>query len=103
MDDNNLIEVPNFVNEWWAYSTNKSLLQRLRMIVIRANWNKRLISKFKLNNNDIEIHKHRFDNFIKDVKNIKRELKQINMNYTIYKQRINNIINILIKLRNYEN
>ena len=38
------------INHWWAYETNRYLQDRLRNLVIRANWNKRIICQDKTNN-----------------------------------------------------
>jgi len=40
------------INHWWAYETNRYLQDRLRNLVIRANWNKKVVSGFKLSSND---------------------------------------------------
>ena len=89
------------INHWWAYETNKYLQDRLRNLVIRANWNKRIICKIHLSINDLEIHNHRFESYIEQLENIGKQLKTIGLQYN--KQRINKIKTILIKIKNYEN
>ena len=58
------------INHWWAYETNRYLQDRLRNLVIRANWNKRIICRIHLTTNDLEIHQHRFERFITQLENI---------------------------------
>ena len=89
------------IKHWWAYETNKYLQDRLRNLVIRANWNKRVVSGFKLSNNDLEIHQHRFEGFIAQLENIGKQLKTIAVQYN--EQRINKLKIIFTKIRNYEN
>ena len=89
------------INHWWAYETTKYLTDRLRNLVIRSNWNKKVINGFKLSSNDLEIHRNRFDNYILELENIGKQLKTIGLQYN--KQRINKIKTILIKIKNYEN
>ena len=42
------------INHWWAYETNRYLQDRLRNLVIRVNWNKRIICRIHLSNNDLD-------------------------------------------------
>ena len=65
------------------------------------NWNKRIICRIHLSNNDLEIHKHRFDTFIKQLENIEKQLKTIAVQYN--EQRMNKLKTIFTKIRNYEN
>jgi len=89
------------INHWWAYETTKYLNDRLRNLVIRSNWNKKVINGFKLSSNDLEIHRNRFENYILELENIAKQLKTIGFQYS--EQRINKIKTILIKIKNYEN
>lgn len=89
------------IHHWWAYTTNRYLQDRLRNLVIRVNWNKRIICRIHLSNNDLEIHKHRFDTFISQLENIEKQLKTIAVQYN--EQRMNKLKTIFTKIRNYEN
>jgi len=89
------------ISHWWAYETNKYLQDRLRNLVIRVNWNKRIICRIRLSNNDLEIHRHRFDRFISQLENIAKQLKTIAVQYN--EQRINKLKTIFTKIKNYEN
>ena len=55
----------------------------------------------KLTNNDLEIHQNRFSNLITEVVKISLELKDLAINYN--PKRIQNIIIILTKIKNYNN
>ena len=89
------------INHWWAYETNRYLQDRLRNLVIRANWNKRIICQIHLTANDLEIHQHRFERFITQLENIDKQLKTIAMQYN--EQRMNKLKTIFTKIKNYEN
>lgn len=89
------------INHWWATETNAYLQDRLRHLVVRANWNKRIVTRIKLTNNDYELHQHRFDRFIRDLKNIAQQLEWIGLQYN--EKRIKSIHKSLIKIRNYDN
>ena len=89
------------INHWWATETNAYLQDRLRHLVIRANWNKRVVSNFKLTNNDYELHQHRFDKFIKELNNIGMQLKQIGLQYN--ERRMKTIYKSMNKIKNYDN
>jgi len=83
--------------------SNNILFQRLINILTQANWNKRIVRNphFQLMSNDLEIHKNRFDRYIKTVETIGNEMKLLNINYN--ESRINKIKTILTKIKNYEN
>ena len=68
---------------------------------MRANWNKRIICQIRLSNNDLEIHRHRFDGYISQLDNIAKQLKTIAVQYN--EQRINKLKTIFTKIKNYEN
>ena len=87
------------MEEWQAYYYYTSLHFRLRKVIRQANWNKTIITKFELSNNDIEIHKHRFDRLIDETKEIGEKWKELRYQYD--EQRINKIITQLTKIRNY--
>ena len=86
---------------WQCNERHNVLSNRLLNIIIQAQYNKRLITKFKLTNNDIEIHQNRFSNLITEVVKISLELKDLAINYN--PKRIQNIIVILTKIKNYNN
>jgi len=93
----------DYMEHWERYERHNILQQRLINIIIQANWNKRIINSpnFRLSNNDLEIHKNRFDRYIELINIISKEMKLLNINYN--KKRINKIKRILTKIRNYEN
>ena len=88
------------MEEGQAYYYYTSLHFRLRKVIRQANWNKNIITKFELSNNDIEIHKHRFDRLINETKEIGEKWKELSYQYD--EQRINKIITQLTKIKNYE-
>ena len=94
------------VEHWQRSMAARNLHKKLQILLMRANWNKRLLCSMKSKNeylsiNDIDTHIKRFSYFIAEVKIIKDELQQININYN--EARLNKIITILTKIRNYEN
>ena len=89
------------INHWWAYETNRYLQDRLRNLVKKAKWKKHINYRIHLSNNDLEINKHRFDTFIKQLENIEKQLKTIAVQYN--EQRMNKLKTIFTKIRNYEN
>ena len=88
------------IAHWWAYETNKYLQGRLRNLVVRANWNKIVVRNASLSDNDLEIHQHRFEGFISQLKNIEKQLKIIGLQYN--EQRINKLKIIFTKIKNYD-
>ena len=75
--------------------------ERLRNLVVRANWNKRIICRIHLSPNDLEIHRHRFEGFITQLENIDKQLKTIAMQYN--EKRMKQLKTIFTKIKNYEN
>ena len=88
------------MEEWQAYYYYTSLHFRLRKIIRQANWNKTIITKFELTNNDIEIHKHRFDRLIDELNEVDKHWKELRYNYD--SKTIKKIKKQLTKIRNYE-
>ena len=84
-----------------AHETNRLFQERLRSLVIRANQNKRIICQIELSNNDLEIHRNRFDNYIEKLEHIEKQLKTIAIQYN--EQRMKQLKTIFTKIRNYEN
>lgn len=95
----------NNAAEWYAYESNKYLQDRLRHVVVKANWNKRVVSLMKkqneLSNNNLEIHRNNIQKLINSLRKIALHLKEIGMQYD--ENRINKIEQILIKIKNYDN
>jgi len=93
----------DYMEHWERYERHNILNQRLINILVQANWNKRIVRSpdFRLSNNDIEIHKNRFQRYLIAVDIIAKEMKQLRVNYN--KKRINKIKTILTKIKNYEN
>jgi len=89
------------IKEWWATETNRYLQDRLRNLVVRANWNKRIICKIHLSPNDLEMHRYRFADYLNDLESIAKQLKSIGMQYN--HQRMITIKQSLTKIMNYEN
>ena len=93
------------VEHWQRSMAARNLHKKLQILLTRANWNKRLLCSMKSKNeylsiNDIDTHIKRFSYFIAEVKNMKDELQEININYN--EARLNKIIIILTKIKNYE-
>ena len=91
----------DYLEHWERYERHNFLAQRLLNIIIQANWNKRVICRFYLTRNDVEIHRNRFGRYIAVVETIAKEMKQLNINYN--EKRIIKIINILTKIQQYDN
>jgi hypothetical protein len=88
------------MEEWQAYYYYTSLHFRLRKIIRQANWNKNVITRFELNNNDKEIHRHRFDRLLEELEEVDKNWKELRYNYD--SNRINKIKQQLTKIKNYE-
>ena len=88
------------MEEWQAYYYYTSLHFRLRKIIRQANWNKNVITRFELNNNDKEIHRHRFDRLLNELEEVNKNWKELQYNYD--SNRINKIKKQLTKIKNYE-
>lgn len=88
------------MEEWQAYYYYTSLHFRLRKIIRQANWNKNVITRFELNNNDKEIHRHRFDRLLNELEEVNKNWKELRYNYD--SNRINKIKKQLTKIKNYE-
>ena len=88
------------MEEWQAYYYYTSLHFRLRKIIRQANWNKNVITRFELNNNDKEIHRHRFDRLLEELEEVNKNWKELQYNYD--SNRINKIKKQLTKIKNYE-
>ena len=93
----------DYIENWQRYERHNILFQRLINILTQANWNKRIVRNpnFILMSNDLEIHRNRFDRYIKKVETIAKEMKLLNINYN--ENKINKIKTILTKIKNYEN
>jgi|9_EtaG_2_1085328.scaffolds.fasta_scaffold28232_3 hypothetical protein len=93
----------DYLEHWERYERHNILHQRLINILVQANWNKRIIRcpTFVLTNNDLEIHKNRFERYKKAVDVIANEMKQLRVNYN--EKRINKIKTILTKIQQYDN
>lgn len=88
------------LEEEQTYYYYTSLHFRLRKIIRQANWNKNILCRVTLNNNDREIHRLRFERLIDETNEIKNKWRELNYQYD--PSRINKIINQLTKLKNYE-
>lgn len=88
------------MEEWQAYYYYTSLHFRLRKIIRQANWNKNVITRFELNNNDKEIHRHRFDRLLNELEEVNKHWKELRYNYD--SNRIKKIKKQLTKIKNYE-
>ena len=88
------------MEEWQAYYYYTSLHFRLRKIIRQANWNKNVITRFELNNNDKEIHRHRFDRLLNELEEVDKNWKELRYNYD--SNRIKKIKKQLTKIKNYE-
>tara|TARA_R110002020_G_scaffold452393_1_gene666771 strand:+ start:105 stop:422 length:318 start_codon:yes stop_codon:yes gene_type:complete len=92
-----------YLEHWERHDTAKKINNKLLSIVVRANWNKRILcgNNFEPSASDLETHRNRFNHFIMNTKELSYQLKLININYN--PKRINTIIESLTKLKNYEN
>ena len=88
------------MEEWQAYYYYTSLHFRLRKIIRQANWNKNVITRFELNNNDKEIHRHRFDRLLEVLEEVDKNWKELQYNYD--SNRMKKIKQQLTKIKNYE-
>ena len=88
-------------NYWQSNQRHNFLSDRLLGIITQVQWNKVILKKTKLNDNDLEIHQNRFSNLITEVMKISIELKELAINYN--PKRIQKIILILTKIKNYNN
>ena len=86
---------------WQSNLRHNFLSDRLLGIITQVQWNKVILKKTKLNDNDLEIHQNRFSNLITEVMKISIELKELAINYN--PKRIQKIILILTKIKNYNN
>ena len=74
----------DYIEHWQRYERHNILFQRLINILTQANWNKRIVRNpnFILMTNDLEIHRNRFDRYIKTVETIcfeiMREIVRVN-------------------------
>ena len=90
------------ITEYYRHIQDMEELQayfRLRKIVRQANWNKNVITRFELNNNDKEIHRHRFDRLIDELNEVDKHWKELRYNYD--SKRIKKIKKQLTKIKNY--
>ena len=78
----------------------RALHQKLRIVVKQANLNKSILCHTELSNNDKEIHRHRFNRLISRCNIIDDLWKEINYNYD--SKKINKIITILNKIKDYD-
>ena len=86
---------------WQANERHNFLSDRLLGIIEQVQWNKNILKRTKLSDNDLEIHQNRFSNLITDVVKISIELKELAINYN--PNRIKQLIIILTKIKNYNN
>lgn len=86
---------------WQSNQRHNFLSDRLLAIIDQVQWNKGILKTTKLSDNDLEIHQNRFSNLITEVVKISIELKDLAINYN--PKRIQNIIVILTKIKNYNN
>lgn len=86
---------------WQANQRHNFLSDRLLGIIDQVQWNKNILKKTKLSDNDLEIHQNRFSNLITEVVKISIELKELAINYN--PNRIKQLIIILTKIKNYNN
>ncbi len=94
------------IKEWWAYETNNYLQDRLRNLIVKTKWQRRVTTGWNLTNNDLEIHESRMEGYLVELNNISKHLKEINIQYNpgrieTIKQSIINTQQL--KHNNYEN
>lgn len=86
---------------WQANQRHNFLSDRLLAIISQVQWNKGILKRTKLSENDLEIHKNRFSNLITEVVKISIELKELAINYN--PKRMKQLIIILTKIKNHNN
>ena len=91
-----------YLEEWERFEASKDLYNELRLLVIRINYNKRLLSSktWTPSRKDIIIHKERFEEYLEIFNEIDYKLKLINYNY--FSKRLKTIKKSIVKIKNYD-
>tara|TARA_R110002012_G_scaffold251225_1_gene429165 strand:+ start:124 stop:471 length:348 start_codon:yes stop_codon:yes gene_type:complete len=91
-----------YLEEWERFEASKDLYNELRFLVIRINYNKRLLSSktWTPSRKDIIIHKERFEEYLEIFNEIDYKLKLINYNY--FSKRLKTIKKSIVKIKNYD-
>ena len=88
------------MEEWQHFHHYRALHQKLRIVVKQANLNKSILRHTELSPNDKEVHRLRFKRLITRCQIIDDLWKQLNYNYD--SKKINKIITILKKIKDYD-
>jgi hypothetical protein len=91
-----------YLEEWERFEASKDLYEELRFLVVRVNFNKRLLASktWTPSRKDIIIHKERFTQFLELFEEIDEKLKLINYNY--FPKRLKTIKQSIVKIKNYD-
>jgi len=91
-----------YLEEWERFEASKDLYEELRFLVVRINFNKRLLSSktWTPTRKDIITHRERFEEYIEIFNEIDYKLKLINYNY--FPKRLKTIKKSIVKIKNYD-
>ena len=91
-----------YLEEWERFEASKDLYEELRFLVVRINFNKRLLSSktWTPTQKDIIKHRERFEEYLDLFKEISSKLKLINYNY--FPKRLKTIKKSIVKIKNYD-
>jgi len=84
-----------YLEEWERFEASKDLYNELRLLVIRINYNKRLLSSqtWTPSRKDIIIHKERFEEYLEIFNEI---------DYNYFPKRLKTIKKSIVKIKNYD-
>ncbi len=92
-----------YLEEWERFNRTSELNEELKFLVLRINYNKRLLcsDSWMPSKKDITTHKERFNEYLELFNDIDNKLKINDYNY--FAKRMKTIKQSIIKIRNYEN
>ncbi len=92
-----------YLEEWERFDKTTELNEELRFLVLRINYNKRLLCSktWTPTKKDITTHKERFNQYLELFNDIDNKHKKNDYNY--FPKRMKTIKESIIKIRNYEN
>lgn len=92
-----------YLEEWERFDKTTELNEELRFLVLRINYNKRLLCSktWTPTKKDITTHKERFNQYLELFNELDNKHKKNDYNY--FPKRMKTIKESIIKIRNYEN
>jgi len=92
-----------YLEEWERFNRTLELNEELKFLVLRINYNKRLLcsNTWTPTKKDIIIHKKRFSEYLELFNELDNKLKINDYNY--FPKRMKTIKESIITIRNYEN